>query len=187
MKRLGLCVMLIALVLACAHTGFSSTDKAAQQPAAPQAHTAPAEDSAQTRVLFSGMDQSSITAISVTAADRHFEFLCSGPDDVSVNGQLADSEAFDTLVFQIANLPVTPREAFSPAGEPLLTVVVTTPTASHTASFYRSSVEDTACVLTGPAESPCYEETDAWRVGTLLLTCDGTRIQDERGNETPAE
>ncbi|MDO5377193.1 MAG: hypothetical protein Q4G52_02555 [Clostridia bacterium] len=137
--------------------------------------------------LFPEIDESSVTSVTVNAEDTAYEFLRDAPGDVSVNGQKADSEAFDTLLCQIVTLPVSAIEAFSISERPQLTVYIVSGGVTHSASFYRSSSEDTTWILCGTQEAPLYRKTSAWRVGTLLLTCEGTRIQDESGNETPAE
>ena len=43
-----------------------------------------------------------------------------------------------------------------------------------------------AYVVAGADKERCLK-TDAWRVGTLLLTCEGTRIFDASGQETPVD
>lgn len=143
-------------------------------------------DEACTTPLFPSLSPASVTALSVTAGDRRFEFLCSG-DAVSVNGQMADGEIFSTLLDQILTLPVAACAAFSPEeSSAMLTLVVTTADHNNTVHFYKGSSQETARVLAGTPEEPVYGVTKSWRIGTLLLVCDGTRIQDESGNETPA-
>ena len=44
-----------------------------------------------------------------------------------------------------------------------------------------------ARVIAGTEGEPEYGQTCGWRVGTLMMTCEGTRIQDERGNEQPTD
>lgn len=149
----------------------------AAQSAAQTPHTTP---------LFPAISPSSVTALSVTAGDRRFEFLCDG-EEVSVNGQLADGEIFSTLLEQILTLPIASCAAFSPEeGSAMLTLVLTAAGHDNTVCFYEGSSKETARVLAGTPEEPVYGVTKSWRIGTLLLVCDGTRIQDESGNETPA-
>lgn len=149
----------------------------AAQSAAQTPHTTP---------LFPAISPSSVTALSVTAGDRRFEFLCDG-EEVSVNGQLADGEIFSTLLEQILTLPIASCAAFSPEeGSAMLTLVLTAADHDNTVCFYEGSSKETARVLAGTPEEPVYGVTKSWRIGTLLLVCDGTRIQDESGNETPA-
>lgn len=137
--------------------------------------------------LFPEVDESGVTALTVRSEDISYEFLRDAPNDVSINGQKADSEAFDTLLCQIVTLPVSVIETFSVSESPTLTVCIVSGGKTHTASFYHGSSENTALILCGSPEEPVYRQTSAWRVGTLLLTCEGTRIQDESGNETPAQ
>lgn len=140
-----------------------------------------------TLALFPDIDQSSVTSVTISAEDTSYEFLRDEPDEVSVNGQKADSEAFDTLLCQIVTLPVSVTKTFSISERPLLTVTIVCGETTHSAGFYRGSSEDTTWILCGTQEAPLYRKASAWRVGTMLLTCEGTRIQDESGNETPAQ
>ena len=80
-----------------------------------------------------------------------------------------------------------PVDAFEPADEPVVTMTVCTERRDFIARFYTDQdVSKYAYVITGAESSRCLK-TDAWRVGTLLLTCEGTRIFDASGQETPAE
>ena len=153
---------------------------------AAQTAKASSDEPAHTTPLFPSLSPASVTALSVTADDRRFEFLCDG-EAVSVNGQMADGEVFLTLLDQILTLPVAACAAFSPEeGSAMLTLVLTAAGHDNTVRFYEGSSQETARVLAGTPEEPVYGVTKAWRIGTLLLVCDGTRIQDESGNETPA-
>ncbi len=155
--------------------------------ASPAAVLSCTPDAHARHTLFPEVDESSVTHVTVSSQDASYEFLRDAPDDVSVNGQKADSEAFDTLLCQIVTLPVSDTPSFPVSESPLLTVRVVSGETMHLASFYRGQSEDKALILCGTQEAPLYRQTSAWRVGTLLLTCEGTRIQDERGNETPAQ
>lgn len=196
MKRIlsALCacaVLAAALLLLLGAQGKVRTAAQTAGGAAGQAQTGDASDrerdGAHTEPLFSSLSPGAVTALSVTSGDRHFEFLCDG-DAVSVNGQMADGEIFLTLLDQILTLPVTACAAFSPEeGSAMLTLVVTAAGHDYTVRFYEGSSQETARVLAGTPEEPVYGATRAWRIGTLLLVCDGTRIQDESGNETPAQ
>ncbi len=69
----------------------------------------------------------------------------------------------------------------------LLTLTVCTGAKQHIARFYEDDgTGEVARIVTGSEDAPEYGQTDGWRVGTLMMTCEGTRIQDERGNERPA-
>ena len=137
--------------------------------------------------LFPSLDEAAITAISVSTPERSFHFLREGANAVSVNGQQADAEIFSTLLEQIADLPVNSFTAFSPCSSRLqLTLVVSTAQAQHTAHFYAGGASgETTHIISGSCEAPAYSQTNGWRVGTLMMTCEGTRIQDAHGNETP--
>lgn len=137
-------------------------------------------------LLFPGLDAGAVTAVSVSAPDRRFEFLREQPHEVSVNGRKADSEIFCTLVSQIAEIPVSPAEPFVSSDEPALHLTVVSGGRQYQAAFYAASDGSLALVRSGAGDAPGYHQTAGWRVGTLMLTCEGTRIQDERGRETPA-
>ena len=74
---------------------------------------------------------------------------------------------------------------FSVRGE--LTVTVYTDTQDFSASFYQEQGDDKYAYVVAGADNERFLKTDAWRVGTLLLTCEGTRIFDASGQETPVE
>ena len=137
--------------------------------------------------LFPGLDEAAITAITIRTPDCHFEFLRKDSQFVSVNGQQADHEIFLTLLEQIAGLPVDHHSAFSPqTDELLLTLIVNTHEKQHTAHFYEGGQNgEFTRIVSGTADAPQYRQTGGWRVGTLMMTCEGTRIQDAHGNEMP--
>ena len=138
------------------------------------------------QTLFPALDGSRIAALRVTTPDQTFEFHCNSQRIVSVNGNRADEEIFLTLISQICNLPVNAHEPFTPNGAPLMTLIISTQDgAQHTAHFYSGSSAHFAQVTSGSAGSLAYHQTDAWRIGTLMMACEGTRIQDAYGNETP--
>lgn len=149
----------------------------------------PSATPARNGTLFPGLNEESVTAVTVAAPDRHFHFLCDEPNAVSVNGQQADSEAFLTLLEQIAEFPVDTRTAFSPdAQKLLLTLTVSSGTQQQIAHFYADGqAGEKAHIVVGKGDSSQYLMTGGWRVGALMMTCEGTRIQDVHGNETPAK
>lgn len=138
--------------------------------------------------LFPGLDPEEITAITLYAPDSSFSFEADGLGSVSVNDRLADAEVYMTLVSQIMELPVSAVAAFNPEEACLtLTLTVSEGSTQHIARFYEDDgTREMARIIAGSPEAPIYGETNGWRVGTLLMTCEGTRIQDERGNERPA-
>lgn len=192
------CAMLAAVVLLCA--GIARESEADAPPAAAQNDAEPkgeaqnddspkktsarkGEGSAR---LFAGVTGEAITALHVHSEDRCFEFLCSG-GSVSVNGQMADYEVFSTLMEQILTLPVMACDPFSPEEDAVLTLILTANGADRTASFYPTDSQEMARVISCAQEETLYGQVKSWRIGTLLMACDGTRIQDESGNETPAQ
>lgn len=140
----------------------------------------------QAEPLFASLDVEELVALSITTAECSYEFRCAS-EKISLNGQKADHDVFATLLDQILLLPVIPTDPFPMDGTLMATLVLTIGDQTHTVTFYRSSEEAYAGVVSGPPNAPCYHKTDAWRVGTMLLTCEGTRIQDASGQETPAQ
>ena len=106
---------------------------------------------------------------------------------ISVNGQKADRDVFLTLLDQILTMPVVTIPPFVPADEATVTLTLVTDSAQYTAAFYRDGDEEIPyiSIISGGTDAPCYQRTDRWRLGTMLLACEGTRIQDEQGAETP--
>ena len=138
--------------------------------------------------LFPGLNEHAITSITVATPDRSFHFLCENPQLVSVNGRQADSEVFSTLLEQISELPVEHYNSFNPQAQNLiLTLVISTGQEKQTARFYEDGRQgEKAHIVLGSEDAPEYRQTGGWRVGALMLTCEGTRIQDAHGNEMPA-
>ena len=100
----------------------------------------------------------------------------------------ADEDVFDTLIEQLMAFDFVQRDPFAPEGEPLLTVAISTDTQQYNARFYEDGETGrNTNIISMQQSSTQYLTTEAWRVGTLLLTCEGTRIFDESGKETPAE
>lgn len=133
-------------------------------------------------------DLRGIIVLTLKTPDRSFQFRRDSAGGVCVNGQQADSGIYNTLVGQITHLPVATQDAFDPDGAKLLlTLEITDEHSKHTAHFYTDGAAgEMARIVSGPPDAPQYHRTDGWRVGTLMMTCEGTRIQDERGNEIPA-
>lgn len=160
----------------------SPDQRQAQSAPAPLPSAAPEQTA--TTPLFPCVDRCAALDMSIRASDRAFDFRQTA-DGAIVNGNAADNEILSTLIEQVTQMPITPRGAFSTAEAPLMTITVVCGGAEHTARFYRSQQEEDANVLYTRQQAQYYGITDAWRVGTLLLTCDGTRIFDEGGNESP--
>lgn len=147
----------------------------------------PDENVEYSSLLFPELDSGAVTAISILSPDASFEFLCRGLGDVSVNGHEADSEVFLTLISQIAELSVAPAEPIPEGSTPLLRLSVTADGKQYDAAFYSGGKSASHAFIKSGGSTPAYHRTAGWRVGTLMMTCEGTRIQDERGNESPAD
>lgn len=178
---LTLCMLLPALLVCVPvllrHGASAPAPAAAQPPPAAQADPFSAP-------LFPGVNADQVHALLITASDRSFEFMRTGRH-VSVNGSTADRDVFSTLLRQIVNMPVTEAESFSP-GRLLMTIHMDVGEARHDVRFYESPDGETVDVAYTVQAAQRYGVTDAWRLGTLLLACDGTRILDEQGFESPA-
>lgn len=144
-------------------------------------------ENAAPETLFSSLRAEDVASVSVTTSERAFVFVAED-GEVSVNGRMADAEAFMTLLEQIAELPVGEAEKFEPEEEPVLRLTVEADGEELDASFYKSAESDAyAGVISAQDGRVSYGMTKAWRIGKLVLTCDGTRIFDENGEETPVE
>lgn len=158
------------------------------QPVAPSAppESAAAGGGAENETLFPKLTNTDIVGIRIHAKDDcDFDFSVRG--ELSVNGQKADGEVFSTLVDQLTAESYTPCDAFTPQGDAMLTVTIYTDTQDFSARFYQDQSDGKyAYVVAGEKDQRCLK-TDAWRVGTLLLTCEGTRIFDASGQETPID
>jgi len=176
---LSLCIVLSA-ALACVPVLLrrgASGPAPVQPPAAAQADPSSSP-------LFPDVNTDSIDTLFVTAADRSFTFTRTGRQ-VSVNGSNADRDVFSTLLRQIVNMPVTEARPFSP-GRLLMTIRMEAGDMRHDVRFYETPDEEHVDVAYAVQAAQHYGVTDAWRLGTLLLACDGTRILDEQGLESPA-
>ena len=144
-------------------------------------------ESAGVGTLFPSLRTEDVAGVSVTTPERAFVFD-TGNGAVSVNGQMADAEAFMTLLEQIAELPLGETEKFAPEEDPILSLSVEAGDEEFCACFYKNANSDAyAEVICTRGGAVRYGLTKAWRVGKLVLTCDGTRIFDENGEETPME
>lgn len=189
LRNLTLCMMIAPLLLL---PGVQSAYHAAADGAADQT-PAPLTQSASKAVppslLFPALEPDDVSVLSVTTQEGKFEFLCQDAHTVSLNGRKADKEIFSTLLSQIAELPVDTLAPFTPADKPIMTLSIRLRDgAQHTARFYGDGASGRKARIAATGHSaPTYHTTDAWRMGTLLLTCEGTRIQDENGREAPVD
>ncbi len=140
---------------------------------------------AGTQSLFPGLHRSDIVSVSLSSSESQFTFNCKTSSAVSVNGQKADSGVFSTLLSQILGQFYTPAKFQIGDESPFLSLSMTTPTGTYSANFY-SDGGRTARIVTLTPSGGQNLSTDAWRIGTMLLTCEGTRILDQDGRETPA-
>jgi len=138
--------------------------------------------------LLPELSPEGVTALSVITEDASYAFSYTEKSHVGLNGRRADPDVFVTLLKQIIELPVTLSTPFVPTDAPLATVELTAGEAQIRLWFYPSEASEAHTRLIcafGPNASRVYHITDAWRLGTMLMTCEGTRILDERGHEMP--
>ena len=176
-----ICILSGAQILHHAAAEHGSKEPSAAQQPCPQ-------DTSRSS-LFPGIAAEDIASLSVTTQNGQFEFRLQDSETVSVNGRKADEEVFATLLAQIASLPVCPIMPFTPSAEPMMTLSIhMRDGARHTAFFYAGSDAGRSTHISSSSQSiPAFHATDTWRIGTMLLACEGTRIQDEFGRETPAD
>ena len=138
-------------------------------------------------MLFPNLSSAGIRFVSVCTPERSFRFHLDAHGAVSVNGHAADAEIFSTLLEQITRLPVDPAAAFPAENAQLLmSLEIHADERRHIAHFYDHGDTGTVThIICGAPDAPEYRLTDGWRVGTLVMTCEGTRIEDAHGNETP--
>lgn len=155
---------------------------------APAAAVAAQKTDTPTQALFPEFRCTDVTAVSLITPQADFDLQRGKNSLVSVNGQHGDREVFDTLLDQIAGIPFTPTQAFTTSDSPLLTLIIKLGDTEYSACFYNDgSTGKYARIVSSPESTPLYGLTDGWRIGTLLLTCEGMRIQDAQGRETPVE
>ncbi len=137
--------------------------------------------------LFEDIAIESVSELSVQTGQTTYTFQCFDAEQVSVNGQRADSEVFRTLVDNILTMPVVTISPFTPASTATLTLILSANGTCYTILFYRDADPENpyVSIIADQSGTTHYHKTDRWRLGTLLLTCEGTRIQDEKGAETP--
>ena len=164
-----------------------TANKAAQPVTPPGTQESTGAEAAEDeQALFPELAAEEITGIRIHAKDDcTFDFSVRG--ELSVNGQKADGEVFSTLVDQLTAQSYTPCDDFTPQSDVMLTVTVYTDTQDFSASFYQDHENGKYAYVIAGAENERRLKTDAWRVGTLLLTCEGTRILDASGQETPVD
>ena len=139
-----------------------------------------------TQTLFPSFSANAVTAVSIVTPQTAFDLRREDGRLVSVNGRRGDPDVFMTLLEQIAAISFTPTDPFAGQSTPLLTLVVRQRDAEHSAVFYSDeSKGDLTRIVIGHGGTSAYGTTDGWRIGTLMLACEGVRVQDESGNEIP--
>lgn len=179
------CFMIPALVLCACLTPSLSAEEASTS-AAPSAVTDAAEGDEQP--LFPEMNPADVTAVSIATPQSTFSLERDEARGVSINGQRGDKGVFTTLLSHINGICFSPAEPFSAQTAPLLTLVVRQQGHEFTAVFYADGgTGEYARVIASRGGEPTYGTTNGWHIGTLMLACEGMRIQDESGRETPMD
>lgn len=179
-----------AALLTCALlTRAPSGDATIAPEAKPNATRGPSTiaDDANAYTLFAQLAPGSVTRLSVVTSESQYAFRCADDARISVNGQRADRDVFLTLLDQILSMPVVTISPFVPTGEATVTLTLVSEGTQYTAAFYKEADEESPymSIISGGTDAPRYQRTDRWRLGTMLLACEGTRIQDAQGAETP--
>ncbi len=139
--------------------------------------------------LFPDFNASLVTQVMLAAPHAEFDLHRGGNHAVSVNGQRGDADVFMTLLEHIAAIAYTPTPPFVPQEAPLLVLTIREGTAHESViTFYgdNNQGEYARLIASGSGEAQ-YGMTDGWRIGTLMLACEGMRIQDKNGKEMPVQ
>ena len=184
-KKLFLLMFVMALFL-CVNRLYS----AVRTPVQPQEAAAPVLSSVapEGQTLFPELDPAIVTAVSITTPQSAFDMRRGENKSVSINGQRGDEDVFSTMLAHIADMDFVSTHPFITPEIPMLTLVIHQRGEEFTAAFYADDENgEHARIIAGWEHAPVYGLIDGWRVGTLMLACEGTRIQDAHGKETPAE
>ena len=120
-----------------------------------------------------------ITELSVCAGARSFRYFRTA-SGLSVNGHDADQEVFDTLLRQIVSASMCDSAVFTPEGEPLMTVTAQSPSGLREMRFFADEQDQSRVyVLISGRGADKQGTTDAWRVGTIPMACEGSRLVHE--------
>ena len=127
--------------------------------------------------LLSGAE--TVTSLSVRTSGRCFVYNRSAAG-IRVNGGEADEEVFTTLLRQISDALEDADAEAQPSGEPLLTVKICAADVNQTVSFYADETDRRhVFVFSSGDKGDVSGTTEAWRVGTILLACEGTQLPGE--------
>jgi len=121
------------------------------------------------------------TSLCVTAEGRSFRYMKNG-SCLTVNGALADEEVVDTLLRHLSSALSGENAAFTPDSAPVMTVSFTAGSESGTISFYPDDADKKKVYVVSSGEDASI--TEAWRVGTILLACEGSQAAEEE-EKTP--
>ena len=102
-------------------------------------------------------------------------------DETKTIAGTAHEEVFSTLIRQIESAEDGQSAAFQPQDDPLLTVSLSGTDGTHTLQFYADAQDRSRVYVlcSGKADA---STTEAWRVGTILLACEGTQIPEEESH-----
>lgn len=186
MKKRRFLLLIVPALIVCACFLGSSGDADASAADTPAAESHLAQPTGDEQTLFPELNPSLVTAVSIITPQSTFDLKRDENRSVSINGQRGDREVFATLLTHIAAMSFRSSDSFTPPDTPLLTLIVHQQGREFSAAFYADGgTGEFARVVTTRSGSPAYGTTDGWHIGTLMLACEGTRIQDESGKETP--
>lgn len=188
MTKKHISLLALPVLLAAALLFHTQGTLLADTGAAPAAEASAEKASRSSLTLFPDFNADSVTAVSIITPQANFDLRRIDDRCVSVNGQRGDSEVFVTLLEQIADMTVVAIDAFPAQDAPLLTLAIQGEDTTYTAVFYGDgSTGERARIVSRTKDAAVYAETDGWRIGTLMLACEGMRVQDALGKETPME
>ena len=124
------------------------------------------------------------TSLCVTAEGRSFRYAKSG-SLLTVNGAAADEEAVDTLLRHLSSALSGDTAAFTPEEAPIMTVDFTAGDESGEISFYPDEADRSRVYVVSAKDGASV--TEAWRVGTILLACEGSRAAGAEDDAPEAE
>ncbi len=128
--------------------------------------------------LFEGITLSGITRLCVRTSGRTYTFVCTGGQAVCLDGGKADEEIFATLLEEIREQEYEKTPAFTPQTRPVAVVELQEGAATYEASFYSEGDRECSEVIVQGNGKLRYLQTESWRIGTMLLTCEGAWSTD---------
>ncbi|MBR5288081.1 MAG: hypothetical protein IKU34_05745 [Clostridia bacterium] len=174
----------LLILLACLLV-FPAGSDAPHQAVTAAATSVPADNG---QALFPSFDPAIVTAVTITTPQSAFDLRLDENSSVSVNGHRGDKDVFSTMLAHIAAMDFIATDPFTAPEAPLLTLRIHQHGKEFSAAFYADNANGAHTrIIAGREQSPIYGLMDGWRVGALMLACEGTRIQDESGREIPIE